>query len=97
MGLITPLPEREGLGVGRDAESARPSIHPPPTPPFQGGEFGARAARLAGFCAVVLGWTPDQFWRATPAEVRGVVDVLTPQGEAPVTRGMLDELEKSCG
>ena len=66
-------------------------------PPRAGEDFGSQAARLAGFCAVVLGWTPDQFWRATPAEVRGVVGVLAPQGDAPVTRALLDELEKSCG
>ncbi|HEU0043854.1 MAG TPA: phage tail assembly chaperone [Sphingomonas sp.] len=53
--------------------------------------------RLAGFCAVVLGWAPDQFWRATPAELRCVVDVLAPREEAPVTRSLLGELEKCCG
>jgi len=42
-----PLPGREGPGVGRraqrdfpsDSEFSPPSADPPPTPPFQGGEF----------------------------------------------------------
>lgn len=49
--LGTPLPEREGLGVGtsetssfqppasREAASSRPAPDPPLTPPFQGGEL----------------------------------------------------------
>ncbi|WP_375390795.1 phage tail assembly chaperone [uncultured Sphingomonas sp.] len=42
-----------------------------------GEEFGSAALRLAGFCAVVFGWSPGQFWRATPAEVAAVVAALT--------------------
>ena len=44
-------------------------------------EFGAAAARLAGFAAVVLGWGPDTFWRATPDELACVAGVLA--GDAP--------------
>ena len=39
--------------------------------------FAASAARLAGFAGAVLGWSPDAFWRATPAELAAVVGVLT--------------------
>lgn len=63
--------------------------------------FGAGAARLAGICAALWGWPPDRFWRATPAEVAGVVAAMLPGGadedRAPVTRGLLEQLEKSCG
>lgn len=31
--------------------------------------FGAAALRLAGLAARLLGWRPDEFWRATPAEL----------------------------
>ncbi|WP_426261733.1 phage tail assembly chaperone [Sphingomonas sp. DC1100-1] len=31
------------------------------------------AVRLAGFAGAALGWTPDAFWRATPAELAAVV------------------------
>ena len=60
-------------------------------------KFAPSALRLAGLCSVLFGWSPDAFWRATPAEVRGVVDALAPPGGAPVTGAMIAELEKSCG
>ncbi len=39
--------------------------------------FAEEAGRLAGMAAAVLGWSPDRFWRATPAELRGVVTAMT--------------------
>jgi uncharacterized phage protein (TIGR02216 family) len=35
--------------------------------------FGERATLLAGLAARVLGWRPDEFWNATPAELAGVL------------------------
>lgn len=34
--------------------------------------FAEGAARLAGFAGTALGWSPDAFWRATPAELAAV-------------------------
>jgi uncharacterized phage protein (TIGR02216 family) len=31
--------------------------------------FGDRASQLAGLAARLLGWLPDDFWHATPAEL----------------------------
>lgn len=31
--------------------------------------FGQRASSLAGLATRLLGWRPDEFWRATPAEL----------------------------
>lgn len=31
--------------------------------------FGAAAAQLAGVAAQALGWPPDVFWNATPADL----------------------------
>ncbi|NYH94694.1 phage tail assembly chaperone [Novosphingobium marinum] len=31
--------------------------------------FGAAAIVLAGIAARALGWLPDEFWQATPAEL----------------------------
>lgn len=31
--------------------------------------MGERATLLAGLAARLLGWRPDEFWRATPAEM----------------------------
>lgn len=32
-------------------------------------EFARNAVKLAGLGARLLGWTPDTFWNATPAEL----------------------------
>jgi hypothetical protein len=38
--------------------------------------FAERAARLAGVAAVLAGWRPEEFWRATPAELSTVLEAL---------------------
>ena len=38
--------------------------------------FAEAAARLAGMAGAVLGWSPDRFWRATPAELQGIVAAM---------------------
>lgn len=35
--------------------------------------FSESAARLAGITGALLGWRPDEFWRATPAELSAVI------------------------
>lgn len=51
--------------------------------------FADGAARLAGMAGVLLGWSPGAFWRATPAEMRAVLEALCGAEETPVGR---DEL-----
>jgi len=55
----------------------------PLNPPRSGEEFSVAAVRLAGFAGAVLGWSPDTFWRATPAELAAVVAVLPGADDAP--------------
>jgi hypothetical protein len=31
---------------------------------------------------VLLGWRPDDFWNATPAELASILSALTPEGDA---------------
>ncbi|HET9511633.1 MAG TPA: phage tail assembly chaperone, partial [Sphingomonas sp.] len=38
-------------------------------PPRAGEDFGRAAARLAGRVCAGVGWAPETFWSATPAEV----------------------------
>ena len=38
--------------------------------------FGASAARLSGHAALLLGWTPDTFWSATPEELATILTAL---------------------
>ncbi|MBV9529254.1 phage tail assembly chaperone [Sphingomonas sp.] len=32
-------------------------------------KFGNAASRLCGAASTLLGWRPDEFWNATPAEL----------------------------
>lgn len=38
--------------------------------------FGAIALRLAGIAGWQLGWSAEQFWAATPAEMEAVVKAM---------------------
>ncbi len=39
--------------------------------------FSESAARLAGLAGALLGWRPEEFWAATPAELAAVLAALT--------------------
>jgi len=47
--------------------------------------FGAVAQRLAGLAGALLGWRPDEFWRATPEELAGVIAAFAPPPDLPAT------------
>jgi uncharacterized phage protein (TIGR02216 family) len=38
--------------------------------------FSDSAGRLAGLAGALLGWRPDEFWRATPAELGAVLGAM---------------------
>lgn len=38
--------------------------------------FAAAASRLAGVMVLRFGWTPQQFWAATPAELQSIFVAL---------------------
>lgn len=44
--------------------------------------FGAAARRLGGVAGLLLGWRPDEFWRATPAELEMVLRAASGEDEA---------------
>ncbi len=54
--------------------------------------FGPGASRLAGLCTREFGWTPDQFWQATPAEIAAILTIETPASEVPLSRTELAAL-----
>lgn len=56
--------------------------------------FSDAAARLAGLTGALLGWRPDEFWRATPAELAGVLAALAGNDTAPLTRDELAKLKE---
>ena len=47
--------------------------------------FAEEAGQLAWMAGAVLGWSPDRFWRVTPAELHAVVTAMTGQigGDPP--------------
>ena len=79
---------------------ARASAAPPPpgfagrssSPSKLGEDFAASAALLAGVVGVTLGWRPDEFWQATPAEVLGIARALAGDTAPGVDRAVLDAL-----
>lgn len=49
--------------------------------------FADAAARLAGFAGAVLGWSPDAFWRATPAELAVVLGAIAADATGGIGAG----------
>lgn len=41
--------------------------------------FSDAAARLAGIAGALLGWRPDEFWKATPTELAAVLGAMIPE------------------
>jgi hypothetical protein len=50
--------------------------HPNPSPAKGEGLFSDGASRLAGQVGLLLGWRPNEFWGATPAEVAAVLGAV---------------------
>ncbi|NIJ21625.1 putative phage protein (TIGR02216 family) [Sphingomonas naasensis] len=46
-------------------------------------QFCGAAVRLAGLAGLLFGWTPETFWRATPAELGALVRAVAGEAEAP--------------
>jgi len=55
--------------------------------------FGEAAARLCSAAAMLLGWRPDEFWNATPAEFTLALNSPADPAEAPDPR-VIDDLRK---
>jgi uncharacterized phage protein (TIGR02216 family) len=56
--------------------------------------FSDAAARLAGLAGALLGWRPDEFWRATPAELAAILAAMAPDAPAPARAGDLARLKE---
>jgi uncharacterized phage protein (TIGR02216 family) len=55
--------------------------------------FGEAAARLCGAASLLLGWRPDEFWNATPAELAIGLEPLAAPVEPP-DPAAIDELRR---
>jgi hypothetical protein len=56
--------------------------------------FSEGAARLAGLAGALLGWRPDEFWNATPAELAAVIVVLAGDDSTAADAGDLARLKE---
>lgn len=56
--------------------------------------FSERARALAGMAGALLGWPPDQFWRATPAELAAVFTALAPSSAAPADAALVARMKE---
>jgi uncharacterized phage protein (TIGR02216 family) len=54
--------------------------------------FSEAAGRLAGLAGALLGWRPDEFWSATPAELGAVLEAMAGPDQAPASRSDLARL-----
>ena len=61
--------------------------------PSQNRPFGDAAARLCGAAAMLLGWRPNEFWDATPAELATALNLGGEAGDAPDLR-TIEELKR---
>ncbi|MBA2467630.1 MAG: phage tail assembly chaperone [Sphingomonas sp.] len=57
------------------------------------GCFGVSAAELCGAATALLGWRPDDFWAATPAELALALEPLAGGADAP-DKDAIEELRK---
>ena len=58
-------------------------LAPSPLPQGERGLFGEAAARLCGPAAMLLGWRPNEFWEATPAELAIALNLWGAQADTP--------------
>jgi uncharacterized phage protein (TIGR02216 family) len=55
-------------------------------------DFADAASRLAGASAWLLGWRPDEFWRATPVELAAALAAMKSEAVAGLDRAGLERL-----
>ena len=55
--------------------------------------FSEGAARLAGLAGALLGWRPDEYWAATPAELIAILAAMA-GGEPPASADDLTRLKE---
>jgi uncharacterized phage protein (TIGR02216 family) len=56
--------------------------------------FAERAGRLAGLAGLAFGWSPERFWRATPAELAALVGATGGEGGEPPSPDLIAQLQE---
>ncbi|MEH6715313.1 phage tail assembly chaperone [Parasphingorhabdus flavimaris] len=85
----------EGRGPSPVIASAGPSGDGLP-PSRENRIFAVSASTLSGTVSAVLGWTPEQFWEATPAELAAIFSVFADNhsGQRPLGTTQLEKLKE---
>jgi hypothetical protein len=55
------------------------------------------ALKLAGLVPAITGWTPDQFWKATPAELAAIFAALAENDaghQTPLNSAQFEKLKE---
>ncbi len=56
--------------------------------------FAEGAGRLAGMTGAAFGWSPDAFWRATPAELAVLVRAIAGDEVGPPDAAVIARLKR---
>ena len=56
--------------------------------------FTQTATRLAGLAGALLGWRPQEFWNATPAELATILTALAPDANDAADRDLITLLKE---
>ncbi len=56
--------------------------------------FSESATQLAGMAGALLGWRPQEFWAATPAELAAIINALNPPQEGVADGATLNRLKE---
>lgn len=56
--------------------------------------FADAARRLAGLAGLAFGWSPDRFWRATPAELAALVTAAAGDTADPPSADLIARLQE---
>jgi hypothetical protein len=97
--VSSPGRDREANWVGVGTVSAYESsgsqtLAPTPFPSPEGEGLRETATRLAGLTGALLGWRPDEFWNATPAELATIFAALTPDTANPADRDLVAQMKE---
>jgi Phage tail assembly chaperone protein, TAC len=57
--------------------------------------FTTGAARLAGVATLLLGWRPDDFWHATPAELATILAAMAPPADTVGDNALITRLQEA--
>jgi Phage tail assembly chaperone protein, TAC len=56
--------------------------------------FTQNAIRLSGLAGALLGWRPNEFWAATPAELGSVLAAFAPDMTHPADHALITILKE---